>query len=127
MPDAIQELWRFVLPTQRNDGEGTYWATFPKWELACLTEAGGYTDCGTRRGAWRDPATGRIYRENMRHYEIACDHATAQTLLNVARRFFRDQETFLVAHVGTAVIHEGRTHINVKQTPDNATVHGFVP
>lgn len=104
----IQSLWRFILPCERNDGGGTYWGVFPKWERSCLDIAGGFTDCGTRHGAWHDPKTGRIYTENMRHYEVACDQATAQALLNEARKLFPDQLTFMVVHVGTAIIHEGK-------------------
>ncbi len=99
-------LYQFNLPEQTNDGLSSYDAAREAWENAALAEAGGFTDLGKQFGAWRDPATGAVYRETMHAYQVATTRDVADNLATRAFELFPDQLAFFVAELGEARIVE---------------------
>jgi hypothetical protein len=60
----------FYVPLASNAGEVFAPDVFARIEDRLLALAGGFTDAGTVRGAWRGPE-GRVYRDTNREYRVA--------------------------------------------------------
>lgn len=96
-------LYQFALPNESNDGV-SYAKERDQWEHTALALAGGFTTLGLHAGAWQDTSTGRIYREGVHIYQVACEEPTKINLVQRLNALFRDQTTFYVAEIGTAEI-----------------------
>lgn len=60
-----------LLPTVDNDGVAFTAADFAAFETVLLDHFGGFSILPvTVTGAWRDPATGRVYRDDLRVYAL---------------------------------------------------------
>lgn len=101
-------LYQIALPDRRNNGFGDieYAERREVWGQRALRRAGGFTELGIRRGAWKDPRTGVVYIEPMHGYQVACDYYTMTELVQDALELFPDQLAIYVSNVGTAEIFE---------------------
>lgn len=99
----MTKLYQFALPDETNAGV-SYAKQRDQWEHTALALAGGFTTLGLHAGAWQDNKTGRIYREGVHVYQVACELATKTNLVQRLNSLFDDQETFFVAEIGTAEI-----------------------
>lgn len=100
------KLYQFTIPTHTNSGL-SYEAARKAWETEALRIAGGYTKPDSySRGAWRDPATGRVYLDQVIPYAIACERNVRDVLEVTFWHLFPDQEALLVTCLGDATIRE---------------------
>lgn len=98
------DLYLITLPKSSNDGRIDYEYDRRDWEKVALQKAGGFTELGARRGAWKDPDSGVVYDEEMVAYQVACDRDTMLELVDEAMRLFPDQLAFFTAKIGEAEI-----------------------
>lgn len=93
-------LYQIAVPVSKNDG--TFYTAEPyrRFEHAMLDAVGGWTYVGTHEGAWRDEDTMKMYREDMRHYQVLANSAGLAAILLSARAEFPDQIAFFAAKIG---------------------------
>lgn len=99
-------LYEIALPTYPNPAShvsGSHISSREEWLGHALNLAGGYTELGIRTGAWRSD-DGRIYKEPMHWYQLACTAECMSSLVDIAFELFPDQEAIFYAVVGRAVI-----------------------
>ncbi len=99
-------VYQIAVPETANDGLASYHDAQDTFETMILVRAGGYTDLGVRVGAWKDPSDGKVYKERMRWYQVACEPGDWNVVIEYAFDLFPDQVAFFVAQVGTAEIIE---------------------
>lgn len=75
-----------------------------KWVSHALSLAGGYTELGSRAGAWSDPMSVDTVVETMHWYQVATDTKTMGSLVEIAFDLFPDQKAIFYANVGRAII-----------------------
>jgi hypothetical protein len=79
MPNRLYEVLR---PVQYNNGRNVPASVHARWEGDVLALTGGLTIMGRVAGQWRDPISGKVYREPMQPVRIAC---TREQALQIAR------------------------------------------
>lgn len=97
------KLYEIALPLRSNAG-ACYHAELCAWEAHALGYAGGFTRRPDGDGQWQDPKSGKVYRDVMRPYRIACKPKVFARLLDRAFDLFADQEAIFTAEIGTAKI-----------------------
>jgi hypothetical protein len=89
-----------ILPTHDNAG-ASLGAEADALRNMLLDSFGGFTESDTR-GAWRDPATRKVYVEPSTRFDIACEDSarTRVALLDIARHMARvaRQECIFLAY-----------------------------
>lgn len=96
-------LFEIALPTFKNDG-GSYAIAHAKYRAWLLQQFSGYTMLPAANGAWRDPASGRVYRDRMIVYRVLWPCTDEPDLLSRAFELFPDQIALYVSKIGTAEI-----------------------
>lgn len=97
------KLYEIALPALDNAGK-SYANAHMEYRRFLLMAFGGYTKAPTADGAWRDPATGRIYRDKMTSYRILWPCTDMPNLIDKAFELFPDQVALFVSEIGTAEI-----------------------
>lgn len=101
-------VYRFLAPTHTNDGATYHPIALESFLADCLRLANSYTILGRVSGAWRDEASGQVYRESMNVVEVAVEdglgEATRRRLVDLFREQFPDQSAVYSAEVGQAWI-----------------------
>lgn len=77
-----------VIPQQMPDGSSAE-EEREAFEAWLLDRAGGYTDLGTGRGAWRSPE-GKVYTEDNRLYMISVGRAPRRFHREIRERIVED-------------------------------------
>ncbi len=90
-----------LLPMQDNEGNPTD-SAMESARMALLACFNGFTESAPAMGCWRDPATGRVYRDSVIGFSIAADWRNKENreiLLSIAADTARDmaQESVFVA------------------------------
>lgn len=75
-----RKLITALAPIRDNDGNAFPSITFETFEDTLINAAGGWTFEGERVGAWRDPATGTVYRDSSRCYSVIAPTETADSV-----------------------------------------------
>lgn len=98
-------IYEFLLPLADNRGFSTGSAILKFGEDA-LDLAGGWTKGPIHQGAWKDPASGRVYRDNVIPMSVAATPAQANALSRAFFRLFPDQEALAIrAHGKLTITH----------------------
>lgn len=97
----MSKLYQFTLPCLDNR-QRSYEKARKAWEAKAMDLAGGLTILPLAEGAWKSPETGKIYRETVARYDVACDRAVALALVQEACELFPDQEAIFYAELGVA-------------------------
>ncbi len=89
------QMFEIMRPVHFNDGKLIDAATHRAWEDSVLSLAGGFTVMPEARGAWRDPANGRVYREPMSPVRVACLPNVARCIAEMTKRHYRQEAVLL--------------------------------
>lgn len=81
-------LFEIMRPVKFNDGRRVPRAHHRAWERAVLEAAGGFTVLAEAAGAWRDPATGKVYSEPMQPVRVACMPRVARRLAMLTKTHY---------------------------------------
>ena len=97
------KLYEIALPLRDNSGNALANA-HARWKIEAVDIAGGMTERPEGQGYWRAPNSARMYIDEMRPYQFACDAPTFRKLVALARKLFPDQIAFWTAEIGQAKI-----------------------
>lgn len=96
-------LYRFFLPLLDNKG-GDYSAAIDEFRSLALDVAGGYTDIGLARGAWRDEKTGEVYHDSLALIDVALPNVAQFDVVKArALEIFPDQIALFTADIGESI------------------------
>ena len=97
------KYFEIQVPCTRNDGK-SYSFRRGKFEQGLLQYAGGYSKAiQDVEGVWQDKH-GKVYREAMVPYRVACDAVAFEKILSAAFDLFDDQHAIFYAEIGEATI-----------------------
>lgn len=96
------QLFEVLRPVKFNTGRAVPRSHHAAWERQVLDLAGGLTVCGAVAGQWRDPKSGKVYREPMQPVRIACMPRLAKRIAELTKRHY-DQKAVLCYSVSSNV------------------------
>jgi hypothetical protein len=91
------KLWEILRPVRFNNGRAISSALVRRWNRHVLRLVGGLTTLPRVAGQWRDPSTGRVYREPMQPVQIASTRARAASIARYTARLFRQRSVMFCA------------------------------
>lgn len=82
-----------LVPIEYNDGRKVEESKYDQLELMILEQIGGYTKETGLRGGWRDPQSGKVYRDEHVKYVIGIDSwAKVSDIIGIAKWIKKEWE-----------------------------------